>query len=179
MSTEANIKFCPVCKQGNHATALVCIYCGASLEKHPTDPMTTRQVQEQSDVPAEIRDLFAEDLDVPAQGLALFIPGHMVPVAVRTENEFVLGRAVKDTANTEPLVDLTAFDGYAMGVSRRHALIRSTDSGYALIDLQSSNGTWLDARRVVPDRPYPLPSGTAVYLGRLKLLVLYRSRSGT
>lgn len=33
-------------------------------------------------------------------------------------------------------------------VSRRHALIRQLDCGLAIEDLQSSNGTWVNERRI-------------------------------
>jgi hypothetical protein len=177
MNAQAFGKFCPVCKNRNDASALICTHCGASLEKTPTEPTTTRQVDGQTDVPSEIRSQFADDLVIPAEGIALFLPGSTTPIAVRTEKEFIVGRAVKGMP--EPLVDLTEFDGYVMGVSRQHALIRSTGSEYVLIDLQSSNGTWLNGQRIVPDKPYPLPSGTAVYLGRLRLFVLYQPPSST
>ena len=61
-----------------------------------------------------------------------------------------------------------------MGLSRRHVVIRRTDEGYQLLDLGSVNGTWLEEERLVPHQLYPLPSGSHLRLGRMRLLVLYR-----
>lgn len=85
----------------------------------------------------------------------------------------MLGRKAEGV--TEALVDLTEPDGFAMGVSRRHAMIRSSENGYAIIDLNSSNGTWLDGKILLPTQSYDLPSGGLIQLGRLKLVAIYKS----
>lgn len=111
----------------------------------------------------------------PPEGLALFILNKTEPVAVRTDEEFVVGRTEELTS--ESIVDLTNQDGFAFGVSRRHAMIRSTGDKYVLIDLNSSNGTWLNGQILIPTQPYDLPNGSVVQLGRLKLCVAYKQPS--
>jgi pSer/pThr/pTyr-binding forkhead associated (FHA) protein len=61
-----------------------------------------------------------------------------------------------------------------MGLSRRHALIRQTVSGYEIIDLASTNGTWLNDERLVPYTPYPLQSGSQLRLSRIRLFIFHR-----
>ena len=92
------------------------------------------------------------------------------------EPEFVLGRAGELTA--ESIIDLTSFEAFAEGVSRRHAMIKALEDKYVLIDLNSSNGTWLNGERLVPTRPYDLPSGGTIQLGRMKLVVFYSHPPG-
>ena len=52
-------------------------------------------------------------------------------------------------------------------------MIRRTDEGYVLIDLASTNGSWLNDDRLAPNKPYPLPSGSQLRFGRMRLLILY------
>lgn len=161
--TQAFTKFCPACKLGNDANSVICRHCGASLDLSSAKT-SEREAQH------------AVDYSSPAKGLAFYLAGSSTPIAVTVDQEFVLGR--KTEGESEPLVDLTNPDGFAMGVSRRHAMIRPGENGYVIIDLNSSNGTWLNGKILVPTQPYDLPSGGLVQLGRLKLVVIYSSAAG-
>lgn len=109
----------------------------------------------------------------PAKGFAVYFQGNSTLIAVATDKQVVLGR--KTEGETKPIIDLTYPNGYAMGVSRHHVIIRSNDKGYVIMDLNSSNGTWLNGKILTPAEPYDLPSGATVQLGRLKLVVTYKS----
>jgi len=52
-------------------------------------------------------------------------------------------------------------------------MIQAAGDKYVLIDLHSSNGTWLNGERLVPSKSYDLPSGGVIQLGRMKLIVAY------
>lgn len=158
--TQSFVKFCPACKLGNDAKALTCVHCSNSL-----DLIFTRSV---------VTDQVASQYAVPAKGLAFYFSGSVTQVAIATEEEFLLGRKAED--DTEAMVDLTYPDGFAMGVSRRHAKIRSSLHGYEITDLNSSNGTWLNGKILPPSQPIELPSGCTVQLGRLKLIAIYNSQ---
>jgi S1-C subfamily serine protease len=55
-------------------------------------------------------------------------------------------------------------------VSRRHARVVPLDGGIGIVDLNSSNGTLIDGRRLTPyTDPVPLKSGDALTLGDVKL----------
>ena len=88
---------------------------------------------------------------IPAEGISFYVMRLASAITVRGNKEFFIGRDV-DEDIWKPLVDLAELDGYAMGVSRRHALIRPTKNGYEVIDLFSTNGTWL------------IPSANAAYV---------------
>jgi hypothetical protein len=109
----------------------------------------------------------------PESGIAFYIEGRSNPAGMDTDGEFVLGRKAGTTS--EMLLDLAPFGGYSMGVSRRHALIRRAGDGYIILDLGSVNGTFLNEERLAPHVSYPLPSGSHLRLGRMRLLVLYQS----
>jgi hypothetical protein len=57
-------------------------------------------------------------------------------------------------------------------VSNRHAEVRGTADGHAVVDLFSRNGTLLNGERVEPGQPKPLRSGDLLQIGRT--LLVYR-----
>lgn len=172
----AATKSCPVCGQKNELTAVICRSCGSPLEAFPAGPTTTKRVKgrreasEQSiQVPAPSAQKQAKP---PKDGISFYVEGYEAPIDIRREGEFILGRKVTGDL-TETLVDLSPFGGYEKGVSRRHAAIRRKGNGYEILDLGSTNGTWLNQFLLLPDKSYPLESGTQIRLGRLSLLVLF------
>ncbi len=66
------------------------------------------------------------------------------------------------------VIDLVPFDAIQMGVSRRHALIHREEDGYYITDLNSTNGTRINGRRLLPNTPCRLSSGDIVRLGRFE-----------
>lgn len=62
-------------------------------------------------------------------------------------------------------------------VSLRHALIRPSSSGYVIIDESSTNGTYLNAARLVPGAAKVLADGDRIQIGRAWLGVRFRTPS--
>jgi ribosomal protein L40E len=169
MEKKAYQKICPICQMSNDPNAIICHSCGAHIELRPNVP-TTRLVSDPL-APAEGAARPQEGGQPAPEGISIFLLNGGGLVALRTEHEFILGRAGESAS--DPLVDLTGFEAFSLGVSRHHALVKSTGDRYLLIDMNSSNGTWIDGQRLVPTRPYDLPSGAVIQLGRLKLIVNY------
>lgn len=82
----------------------------------------------------------------------------------------VIGRTDPEDG-TQPDLDLSPFEAQVHGVSRRHAVLTSTEEGLCLIDLDSANGTWLNSRYLHPGQKYRLRSGDTVEFGSLKLMI--------
>jgi pSer/pThr/pTyr-binding forkhead associated (FHA) protein len=81
-----------------------------------------------------------------------------------------LGRQLEAAGN---VVDLAAFDGAKLGVSRRHAEV-FPDKGHIVIqDLQSANGTFLNGEQLVPDTAYILRHGDQIRLGQMQLEIWF------
>jgi FHA domain-containing protein len=167
---------CPVCKTTNDLESIVCVQCGATLENPLVDSEhKTKTTDMQAVTPEMIREWSlqaAREAVVPDSGIAFYVDGHSMPAYIDSNGDFVVGRKVG--ATSEQMLDLAPFGGYSLGLSRRHVVIRRTRDGYELLDLGSVNGTWLDEKRLVPHESYPLPSGSHLRLGRMRLLVLYR-----
>jgi len=165
-------KFCPVCHLDNDADATVCQYCQSPLTPGVSGAPTTRRVDMSSELADELIDQIMKKHPPAPEGLSLFLLNNGQPVDLCLAPEFTLGRA--DDAMTDPMVDLTKLEAFSMGVSRRHAIIKAVDDKYELIDINSSNGTWLNGNRLMPNKPHDLPSGSVIQLGRLKLVVIYQ-----
>jgi pSer/pThr/pTyr-binding forkhead associated (FHA) protein len=98
-------------------------------------------------------------------------------VVIRSQENFFIGRAGEEIPS-EPMLNLENLDGLGTisSVSRRHAMICPQPNGYEIVDLFSRNGTWIDEQRLVPNRPYPLPSGSLLRIGQERLLVRYQGK---
>lgn len=169
METTSPSKFCPVCKSGNERDALVCEYCGAVfVDLHLEDYETTKNITNR-----RATDLLGNrsELKSPSQGMAFFLFGKTEPFSVLNEDLIYLGRVEKET--TEAFVDLSMVDGFDLGVSRRHAMIQRQEDRVDIMDLHSSNGTFLNGNRLLPEKFYELKSGAVIQLGRLKLIAIY------
>ena len=144
--------------------ALVCSQCGALLMAP-----TTLDVEE-----------YVEHLPVERSGKSLFAPGASVVIqfepsgvclSLPLDEPVILGRG--STSPAEIVLDLTNFDGYEKGVSRRHCLLRRRGSYLAVIDLGSANGTSLNGDRLVPRHEVLVAHGDRLILGRLHLTLLF------
>jgi hypothetical protein len=82
----------------------------------------------------------------------------------------VVGRS-DQIAPGNPDLDLEPFGAQEHGVSRRHAILLPADDGLVLIDLESTNGTWINGVYLQPGQKYRLRAGDRVEFGRLRLIV--------
>lgn len=58
-------------------------------------------------------------------------------------------------------------------VSRKHCELRVSDEGVSVVDLGSSNGTFIDADRLPPGEARALPSGARLNIGGIRFVVTY------
>lgn len=171
---ETKEKFCPVCKNKNDGKATLCKFCGALLGYHPWDSFATTVNTEVAEKgPSKVTESLIDHALIPEGGIAVYATGASKPIYLQVEKELVFGRQ-SEKGFDPSLLDLTELGGYQMGLSRRHAMIRRTAAGFEIIDLASTNGSWLNDERLVPNRPYPLASGAQLRFGRMRLLILYR-----
>lgn len=102
----------------------------------------------------------------------LRVVGTASTLQVQVEEVMVIGRG-DAKAPDAPHINLTAFDGFEKGVSRRHALITVRDKRLWIKDLNSTNGTRLNSSGCRPGEEYRLHHGDELTLGRLKLQVSF------
>ena len=172
-------KVCPVCKRTNEAEALECAYCGVPLEGGKRDPTTEkmRNVSLPLSGSAESSENDRLGSAIPNGSIAIFILGETKPIVVTAQGEFILGRHVSE--GIDNTIDLTPYGGLEKGVSRKHAIIRKIDIGYEIVDLYSTNGTWVNEKRLLPNKAYVLDSGIHIRLGQLLLVSIFGRVNGS
>jgi hypothetical protein len=165
---------CPNCRHENANGSVFCAECGEQLdgvETLVTQAITDEQISE------DLRNQTPrpEVEEAPANSwlsLHLMDSGKIMPLASR--NEFTLGR-LSEGQPIMPDIDLTAYQAYASGVSRLHAVVKRDGSEVVVMDLGSSNGTYLNGRRLTPHTEERLSHGDIVALGKLKIQILLRN----
>jgi len=160
---------CPNCKSQEIDGAIFCSECGTQIVQ--SDSAQTQRFETDSD---ELRNAVLYVDEVSKQGttwitLHLLETGDILPVSER--NEFTMGR-LSDNQPIEPDIDLTPFKAFDNGVSRLHAVIRKSQGNVVLVDLGSSNGTYVNGLRIMPNIEQPIRHGDIVALGKLKMQIV-------
>jgi hypothetical protein len=175
---EFNEKFCPVCKNKIERKAVACTHCGVSLDDHYlSSPVITLDSTLLGQFSAKITNSPIDDSLIPDGGIAVYAAGSSEPVYLQVDSELILGRK-GDGPSEDALLDLSELGGYQAGISRRHAVIRRRENGYEIVDLASTNGSWLNNERLVPNKPVPLASGSQLLFGHMQLLVMHHCSTG-
>ena len=104
--------------------------------------------------------------------LHLLDTGQVLPLAER--NEFTLGR-ISEGQPIMPDIDLSPYQAYARGVSRLHAVLKREASHVFLMDLGSSNGTFVNGKRLSPNVDHAISNGDVIALGKLKIQILLKA----
>lgn len=80
-----------------------------------------------------------------------------------------------DTNNLVVYINLSAVGGQQYGVSRLHARVDlDKDSGnFTIMDLSSTNGTFLNGKRLKAFQPHPLSEHDLIELGKFSVEVRY------
>ena len=151
--------FCNQCGHRNPGNSNFCSSCGAALDVRGDDHTISLSPIEETGDPSEEVSIAVGDLPEGA-GMLLVKRG---PGA---GSRFVLEQDVV-TAGRHPKSDIFLDD---VTVSRRHAEIVRTADGYAVRDVGSLNGTYLNRERI--EREVRLSNGDEVQVGRFKLVFL-------
>jgi hypothetical protein len=160
---------CPNCKSQEADGAIFCSECGTQLIQ--PDSAQTQKFASDSE---ELRSAIYYVDEISKQSgtwitLHLLETGDILPISER--NEFSLGR-LSENQPIEPDIDLTPFKAFDNGVSRLHAVIRRNQGNVVLVDLGSSNGTYVNGLRILPNVEQPLRHGDIVALGKLKMQIV-------
>ncbi len=140
---------CTECRMENIEGALFCEECGAKLCGQLELPVTT------------------EAGTAPKLVLASSDGGK---VEIPAKDEVVIGRE-DPISDVFPDVDLTNLGGMDNGVSRKHAVIHRAGSDYTVEDMGSTNGTYVNKKRIQPHAPQAIKPGDELKFGKLSLSV--------
>jgi ribosomal protein L40E len=168
MAEQSDNKICLKCQHVNPETATVCENCGASL-RPTTVPVPDLQLELTQQAQKPVTRKKTGEL---VRQIALWVRNEPKPVLIDIGRGHVLGR--RTSASDPPdLVDLTEYGAYRLGVSRRHSQFECTEAGCIVIDLGSSNGTWVNGLRLEPYQPAHVKSGDRINLGRMEFSIGY------
>lgn len=163
---------CPQCQHQNMEGELFCENCGLLLVTGLEQSRSTRQM-----APDEVQPGIA----VVTRGTQTFLPEARLVLELGdkperhtlvVEKEITLGRVDLYT-DFEPDVNLSTFGAWEHGVSRLHASIRRDGNQLFLLDLGSTNGTFLNDEQLPPRQPHLLHDGDRIRLGTFNVLVYF------
>lgn len=169
---------CPECSTEHYGGALFCRACGVALIPATQAHMAVRQHREAQSAAAVQRgtdpaltpprptDTTSLTPQSARRTLLFTIPHREKSVRVVLDDTIHIGRADPD-AGFAPEVDLSPFDGFDKGVSRRHATIQQFREGIVVVDQYSANGTRLEDRPLIPGQAYVLAPKAALRFGEL------------
>jgi pSer/pThr/pTyr-binding forkhead associated (FHA) protein len=87
------------------------------------------------------------------------------------EGDYIIGRE-DPVSGVFPAVDMNPHEGEQLGVSRRHAQL-TVEAGLTFIqDLDSTNFTFVNRKKIAPHTPAALSNGDEVRLGKLVMTYL-------
>jgi len=175
---------CQSCQTDSYVGALFCSNCGARLEAGSVQ--TTRRLTQSelatTDLPPGRRGPATPASSQLAPGqqsgagnfiweLTLLLGQGEVTLSLASQSEFSLGRDDQGSQAILPDVDLNPFGANQLGVSRIHASLQQAGGRITITDLGSTNGTYVNGRRILSNRPYPLRTGDRLQLGELESFV--------
>lgn len=158
---------CPECGTDLAEGTLFCMECGV----HMFDAAkTTLRLKPSSGVLGSQQGWGTVTL-VEGQRIVLQIGNVSQEIEIEAETDFILGRG----EGKPPHMDLSAHKALELGVSRQHAALQRGDEVLSLIDLDSTNGTFLNGTRIAPMQAHLVRDGDAIRLGKLVMNIFFRS----
>jgi hypothetical protein len=166
---------CKYCQYPNADQAKVCEQCGHHLWGDETWQVPST-IQDETIV-QKLPESFSKSQIKAGWGTSTFEPQNYVilhiretqePVFVKLQDEYLFGRYEGiDGLNLAP------FGGLEKGVSRIHAALRRGDEMLFLVDLGSTNGTFLNEQAISPNQPRVLRSGDQIRLGQMVMHIYF------
>jgi hypothetical protein len=151
---------------------MICEDCGFPLVGAT---ITTTEIATDTDVEAVIQSHVAE-LETQAV-VELNFEGFPVPVALPFEAERIVVGRFDASSPGKPDLDLTPYGAFEKGVSRNHAALVRSEYALAIVDLGSANGTLVNGRRLISNKPHIIHDGDHITFGQMAVSVHFRGSS--
>lgn len=166
---------CSFCEHGNREGELFCEECGNPLEGsvHIETRVFDEMRSAQGAGGSGKKPLWGTTQYHRDSTVFLRIEASSEPLKLDPKEKYVVGRADSKSGNY-PDIDLTPYGALDQGVSRVHATFQRTDNTLTLIDMNSSNGTYLNGQRMVPNQPRVLQDGDEVRFGKLSTRIYFK-----
>ena len=156
---------CPNCQHENPINKFKCEECGFALWEDipgPASDTTVIQKLPENFPKGSIKSGWGTSTFAKTNFVILHIKDASEPIMVRPTDEYLLGRF-----DAENGLNLSEYKALTKGVSRTHAAFRRGDDMLFLVDLGSTNGTFLNEQQLTPNQPRLLRSGDQFDWGSL------------
>ena len=120
-----------------------------------------------SNLRLEVKSLTGNALVQKQTTVMLGLIGTGIVLTIDLADRLTIGRQELDTSNQVD-IDLMPYEGREKGISRRHATLCRTRHTLSLVDLNSTNGTYLNGIRLIPHQPRLLRDGDEICLGNMR-----------
>jgi CheY-like chemotaxis protein len=178
---DVHVIQCPNCNYENKVPTTFCGKCGTSLAGVKPEPSTKKipknLVQERilSLDPATTQTV--DEFRRMKLSLLLDNTRYHRLFDFNDFSSIILGRKGVTSRWTETIfVDLMPYQGYAKGVSRQHLRIQKNGTRLEIMDLGSSNGSFLWGEKLKPFQVYPINNNDEVLLGQLKVRLVFTEK---
>ena len=101
-----------------------------------------------------------EQTDVPGKMVTLEVEGAQKPIQVEVKKSIMVGRS--------DICDVYLDD---VQMSRQHFVLYEEGNGYAIEDLQTTNGTYLNGKKIIGKEI--LKKGDQVQAGKMKITIYW------
>jgi len=164
---------CTNCKHENRVGTMFCENCGADLTTGGVGAtIPTRRIENDPD-DASAKSTWGAARIRQGTAIYLHIREAEQPIEVHPTGRMIFGRS--DSSSTvKPDIDLSAYNALEKGVSRSHAALELNEDTLMLVDVGSSNGTYLNGQRLLPNQPRVLRDGDEVRLGKLVAHIYFK-----
>lgn len=163
---------CHNCSTRVREADVFCYNCGVSLEEPTAEKVQTRHFNSAG------AEVYSPDFFGNESVLVLDLINTVGRFELRPQlrsGSLTIGRVTPQTSGGRPTIDLEKAQGDELGVSRMHLEIVHNTAQRTLVvkDLGSSNGTFVNDQRLLPQTPHTLRTGDKLRLGRLIMMVTY------
>jgi pSer/pThr/pTyr-binding forkhead associated (FHA) protein len=150
---------CPQCGNDNIEGALFCDECGSKLTEEEAQAPEVQEAPETPEAP--------EAPEAPAAGkMVLVLKDSGEEIELPEADEVIIGRE-DPISEVFPDIDLTSHGGEEGGVSRKHCRIIKQGDEYKIEDLESTNLTFVNKKKLEPNQPEALNEGDEIRLGKV------------
>lgn len=169
-TTTSGERICTNCQSRATLSQIYCAKCGYILPDAIPDITNRTVILTEPVGTAEIRigtGFFHPEARLYLQAVG----GKIIPVPVNV-GPVIIGRRF-ESEDQSRYVDLSELGAQEFGVSRRHTQLELRENKIYAVDLNSTNGTFVNRERLAPGTPHEVRNRSSLQMGVLILRVLF------
>lgn len=171
VSVARSIRICRYCTDPECENPVFCESYEPTTDDATIQTVHIGDIEEETDAP--VKDMWGNALFSKHTLLLIDIEGVSSSFVLHPTERLVMGRMDPQFA-PEHFLDLSPYQAHTKGVSRMHAAISQMGHTLMLTDLGSTNGTFLNEQRLMPNQPRILRDGDMIRLGHLVMYARFK-----